>query len=262
MSIREVKRGLTTGQILVDGRRAKPGQPARGGETIEAPDFVPRAEAVVEPEPELAAGVRILFEDEQTLAIDKPSGMACAPLEPGERGTALGVAIAIDPAIAAAGPPLEGGLVHRLDGGTSGVLLFARTPERRETLRAAFSEHRIKKTYAAVVAPPRERLPPTIDAPIRPGTRPDHVRVGEGPEGLPARSRVRVEARAPDRWRVVVDTRHGRRHQVRAHLAWVGAPIFGDTIYGGPPAERLMLHGARLILPEGRTLEAPLPPGF
>ena len=259
-SVREVRRALASGAIRVDGRRVDPGRRAGGTERLDLTAFVPRAEARVAAEPELARRVPRLGGWPDMVALDKPPGVPCAPLRPTERSTLLGVALVHDPAIATAGPPLEGGLAHRLDVGTSGVVLFARTAAARDRLRAAFGAHRIDKRYLAVVRPPPAPLPPVLDAPIA-GSG-ERVRVGDRPGALPARSTFTVLARRPDRWWVAVDTAHGRRHQVRAHLAHLGAPILGDARYGGAAAERLMLHAARLDLPDGRRVAAPPPPGF
>lgn len=259
VTVREVRLALTEQRILVDGRPRAAGSMARGHEDVDLSRFVARREAVVAPEPELLSRSPVRAEWSDVFALDKPSGPACAPLRAGERGTLLGAAIAHDAGVARAGPPLEGGLLHRLDGGTSGLVLFARTSEARETGRAWFSAHTLEKSYAALIRPPEKDLPAELDAPIGPGPTPDRVRAGDGPKAQRALSRFTVLARKPDRWRVRVETVFGRRHQVRAHLALLGAPLLGDVLYGGPEAPRLMLHAWTLRLPDGRAIEAPVP---
>ncbi|MCA9554459.1 MAG: RNA pseudouridine synthase, partial [Myxococcales bacterium] len=200
----------------------------------------------------------VLFEDPHLLVLDKPSGVPTQPLRPGEGGTLLGAAVARAPAIAAAGPPLEGGLVHRLDVGTSGVVVFAKNAAQRMHLRDDFNHHRIEKRYLALA---RGTLPDAAvaEGPIGPGG-PDRVRVGPG--GQPARTEVEVLARFEDGllW-VEARTSTGRRHQVRAHLADLGAPIVGDPVYGAGPEPllaRLGLHAAAVTLADGRRFEAPV----
>ena len=260
VSVREVRRSLREGIIRVDGRQRAPGQRCEGGEEVCVEQFIPRSRVIVEAEFELCAQAPVLMEWPDVVALHKPSGWACAPLRPEERGTLLGVAVAIDPEIRSAGPPLEGGLAHRLDIGTSGVVLFGRSREARLRLRTWFSKHAVQKTYLALVEPPQSPLPAVIDGPIR-GSG-DRVSVGPSADALPARSEVRVQAKAADVWRVEVRTSFGRRHQVRAHLASVGAPIVGDTMYGGRSALRLMLHAESVELPDGRSVSAPSGAGF
>jgi 23S rRNA pseudouridine1911/1915/1917 synthase len=264
-SIREVREAMKDGRIRVDGRSRKPGDRAKGGEEIGLERFTPKREAVVEAEPEL--GAKVLFEDAHLLALDKPSGMAVAPLEAGEKGTLLAAAIARAPQIASAGPPLEGGLSHRLDVDTSGIVLFAKDEATRAGLRADFSAHRIEKRYLAIVID-RDRA--LADGHVIEGAivnAGDHVRVaGAGeqqPKGaLPASTRIAVKKELGGGRRLVeATTVTGRRHQVRAHLASAGAPIAGDRLYGGDASDapRLALHACRILLADGRAIESPLP---
>lgn len=251
VSIREVRRALSEGQILVNGRTTAPGARARGDEELEFGDFLPRDESRIESEPELP--LTVLADWPDLVAVDKPSGMPCAPLRPRERGTLVGAVVARYPEIADAGPPLEGGLAHRLDNETSGIVLIAKTLEARRWLRRSFREHRVEKSYLARTSP--RALPRELDLPIYSAG----ARVRCGPDGLEAYSAFDVEARRDDAQLVRVRTRFGRRHQVRVHLAEAGAPIDGDAVYGGSLAPRLMLHAATLRLPDDREVEAPLP---
>lgn len=262
VSVREVRGALADGRIRVNGRVSPPGASSRGGEDIDLHRFQPRAEAVVEGEPDRLSQTTLVAEEGDLLVFDKPSGWACAPLQPGERGTLLAAAVARDPGVAVAGPPLEGGLSHRLDTFTSGIVIFARNAEARSQLRNWFSSHQVRKTYLAVVSAPPRPLPPRFDGPIGPGSGKDRVRVGEGPRALPAQAELQIRVQAADRWSVQVVTYFGRRHQVRAHLAHLGAPIVGDPIYGGSPGSRLMLHAVEVVLPDGRSFSCPVPSAF
>ncbi len=261
--MREVRQALKAGSIRINGRRRVPGQTAKGGESVEFPGFVPRAEACILPESDRLAQVQILLEDEGLLVLNKPSGWPTQPLASGETGTLLNAAVAHAPEIALVGPPLEGGLVHRLDVGTSGVVIFAKTMAVREVFRRAFSEHGIKKRYLALV---QGRLHTQIvRRAIGPGPSQDQVRVLEAmdPKGLSAQTDLRVVDKLQGEYAwVEARTHFGRRHQVRAHLAWAGAPIVGDDIYGDGPKpwlQRLGLHACQVILPDGRVVDAPVP---
>lgn len=259
-SIREVRKALREGAIRVNQQRVAAGCRVVGGEEIYLAQFQPRGAAQVKGEADLCPNAPVLADWLDILALGKPAGWACAPLRPDETGTLLGAAVAYDSAVADAGPSLEGGLAHRLDIGTSGVVLFGRNTRAREQLRRWFSEHTISKTYIAVVEIPASPLPAFSDKAIRPGTR--RVRVGDGPGALKARSDFELVAQSADAWVVCIRTFYGRRHQVRAHLAELGAAIHGDIQYGGRDGSRLMLHAARIDLPDGRSVEAPIPASF
>ncbi len=220
-----------------------------------------RSENLIAPEPELLERVTVIHRGPDLVVLDKPAGMAVEPLVPNERGTLLGAAVALEAEIATAGPPLEGGLVHRLDIGTSGLVVFARHAELRAELRRAFGEHRVIKRYLAVVAGGAITGPRVVEGAIAPGPSKDRVRLAapDDPRGLFAETEVELVARAGDRALVRATTRFGRRHQVRAHLASIGAAILGDELYGDTPAARLALHAAEITLPDAGVFSSPLP---
>ena len=171
-------------------------------------------------------------------------------------------------------------LVHRLDKGTSGVLLVAKTQARQSTLTQAFAERRVRKFYLAQVVgefPRGSTL--SIDLPLRKGRKSRYRvaaqrqaiqrtasgwQVAADGEGAEAFTRVRALSCSAGRTWVLAQPRTGRTHQLRVHLSWVGFPIVGDHLYGRPAdpkqaASRLMLHCHRLVLPEGETYSAALP---
>ncbi len=259
-SVREVRRALKDGRIRVEGRVVAPGRPAAGGERVDLDGFVPRAEAQVRPATETDE-VQVVSEDDDVLVLNKPSGRPTHPLRPDDDSTLLSVAVALAPSVAHAGPPLEGGLVHRLDLGTSGVVVFAKTRVARAALRRAFRAHRVQKIYDAITVLPSWSSRVTAGRIEGRGAR---VRVwAEGATvGLPASSMLKVLQRTSDRAWISAETWTGRRHQIRAHLAHLDAPIVGDPLYGGPRALRLGLHAREVVLPDGRTFFAPAPPDF
>lgn len=262
-SRRRVMALFDEGAVRLDGRRAKKGDRAAAGATIE----LRRAPAGdvdlrVQPDPAVAAALQVLHVDDQLVIVNKPPGMPSQPLRPGELGTAASGIVALYPECATvADDPRDGGLVHRLDGGTSGVLAAARTRAAWQALRAAFGAGQVDKTYLALTdAAPVSR---ECDAPLT--QRGDHVVVDHA-AGLDAHTAWQVVRKLGARCLVRCTATTGRMHQIRVHLATCGAPISGDARYGGQPLPGLIgffLHAERLTLPRpggALTVEAPLPP--
>jgi 23S rRNA-/tRNA-specific pseudouridylate synthase len=190
-----------------------------------------------------------LYRDRHLCVVDKPVGL---PVTPPRNG---GASVESRTGLRAA---------HRLDAETSGVLVLGASDEGLARAGTLFAEGAARKVYAAVVTPrPGVHLPDAgrCVLPIGDWQR-GRVRVGRG---RPATTDWQVIGRDGARCAMIVTPRTGRTHQIRAHLDALGAPIDGDTPYGGAPAARLHLHAWRLALPwEGGTLqlEAPLPAVF
>jgi 23S rRNA pseudouridine1911/1915/1917 synthase len=207
-----------------------------------------------------------LHVDDALVAIDKPAGVPSHPLRAGELGTAANAIVARFPECEAASPDArEGGLGHRLDNETSGVLLAGRSRAAWEGLRAALRAPTCVKTYLAEVVgePPDEGA---ATAPIgRAGRRGGRVRVGAGRAPLAARTDWKVIERRGATTLVRARLHAGRAHQVRAHLADAGFPIVGDAIYGRAAAGApLHLHALAVHLRHPTTgapllIEAPPP---
>jgi 23S rRNA pseudouridine1911/1915/1917 synthase len=259
----EARRLIDAGLVRVGGRRARKGELLPAGATVELleePAVTPEARRPV-PQPELP--LTTLLVDEALVAMVKPFGMPSHPLEPGERDTLANALAARFPECAAASPdPREGGLAHRLDSATSGVILAARTPGDWHKLRQAFSRGEVHKTYLALVTgrPPASGQ---IDMPLHHAGRV----VKPIPHGeLNARTRFQLLKQGESLALLRVETETGRMHQVRAHLAFLGHPLQGDPLYGGPPAEGgHFLHAAEIRFPHPRSgvetlVKARLPP--
>jgi len=202
-------------------------------------------------------GMAVLYEDEHLIAIDKPAGLLSVATERQGERTALA---SLRDALSRPGRPARLWPVHRLDRETSGVLLFARTRAACDEARATWSETR--KTYLAVVEGRPEPALGVVDQPLW-EDRALYVRVGDRPGAKEARTRYRTLEVGRARTLLEVELDTGRRHQIRAHLAWLGHPVAGDARYGtaGP---RLGLHALRLELRHPRkdrelVLEAPAP---
>ena len=293
LSVAAARRLLQAGAVRIDGRRPRKGAKlaaGAAGATIEIDDAElagagSAGAARVPVAPDARLEVAVLFSDEALVAIAKPAGIPSHPRAPGELGTAANAVVARFPECAGASPdPREGGLVHRLDTGTSGVLIAARSAGLWPALRAALTAEDCEKTYLAeVVGAPAGAGVET--APIgRVGRRGGRVRVGGGRQPLAAETSWEVVERRGATALLRVRLSAGRPHQVRAHLAAAGFPIAGDRRYGGgriedehvnvqvhehandEEPERLRLHAASVRFRHpvsGQTIliEAP-PPGW
>ena len=259
------------GRVRVDGRRVPKSAIVNAGARVEID--LPDEATAVQPEPDLPLAV--LYEDDAILALDKPAGMPVHPLATDERGTLANALIARFPecARASADAPLECGIAHRLDHETSGVLLAARTPDAYRALRALFASREIDKRYTALVGgliadSGIVRLPIAH----HPGDARRMVACADEEKQRSLKAREATTSYAVQRWLgdfalVDVDIPTGTRHQIRVHLAAIGAPIVGDALYGGETLDGLtrhFLHARRVGLrhpQNGRRLdiESPLP---
>lgn len=258
------RRLIGAGSVLLDGRPAAKGARVSEGQVVEVRR---EADGAVAVPPDTSLPLLVLYEDADLVAINKPGGVPTHPVRPGERGTVAGALVARYPECAAASlDPREAGLAHRLDVGTSGVLLAARSREAWLGLRGALKAPGCEKTYLVEVqgVPPAATI---VTAPIgRVGRRAGRVRVGRGRGLLPARTDVRLLERRGLTSIVQAQLAIGRPHQVRAHLAHLGCPVVGDDVYGDAKGgEALHLHAFRVAFAHPRTgsrtvIEAPAPP--
>jgi 23S rRNA pseudouridine1911/1915/1917 synthase len=188
-----------------------------------------------------AAGLSILYADEQLVAIDKPAGLLSVPLDEKRGRNALAL---LRDSLSRPGRPARVWPVHRLDRESSGVLLFARSSEARDAVQASWAE--AQKLYLAVVEGQPEPPAGVVEQPLYEDAS-LNVRVGPRAGSKPARTRYSTLRSARGRALLEVELDSGRRHQIRAHLAWLGHPIVGDPRYGtaGP---RMGLHALRLVV--------------
>lgn len=260
------------------GRRAAKGDVAAENDVIEIELDTerPTEGAVADPD----APLQIVLETATAIVVDKPAGQPTAPLDPGERGTLANALVARYPELAGIGfSPREPGLCHRLDTGTSGLVLAARTAQAFATLSLALKEGRLDKRYLVICSSTDLPESGTIEIPLAPHPK-DRRRVYAcvHPRDV-ARLDPRPASTAYQTLRVVgpwalVEVRAPKaaRHQIRAHFAAIDHPLAGDALYGGPPlpgaAEEKPRHAlhAHLIVWKGDatvpafTAESPLPP--
>ncbi|MCC5953706.1 MAG: RluA family pseudouridine synthase [Acidimicrobiia bacterium] len=262
-------RWVDEGRVLVDGRVAT----TRSQRLVEGMDLDVDADPVPPPEPLRAnatVDLVVVHEDPDVVVVDKPAGLVVHPGAGGETATLAHGLLARYPEMATVGDPERPGVVHRLDVGTSGLLMAARTVEAYESLVAQLSERRVERRYDALVwgwlDSPRGR----VDAPVGRSRR-QRTRMAVVADGRPAVTDYEVVAA----WRQPAEVSRlscrlltGRTHQIRVHLASIGHPVVGDDTYGGSraslPLDRPWLHAAELGFVHPRTGEtlrftSPLP---
>ncbi|MBI3758403.1 MAG: RluA family pseudouridine synthase [Deltaproteobacteria bacterium] len=270
---------IARGCVQVNGQRYRKRATIAPGDNVEVIEGM--AGETLSPNPDLK--INVLFEDAAVIVADKPALMPCHPLRSDERDTVMNGIVAAYPETANAGDkPLEGGLIHRLDNGTSGALMIARNHDAFLAMREALTTGRVMRRYRALVA---GRLEGTVEiaTPIAHHHKNSRkmVVVDEGvdamPEAIasmdsrrytlgssspavskryrsqprPAFTKVEAISFANGFTVVEVTPRTGSRHQIRVHLASIGYPIAGDELYGGPPLTglehgRFWLHLAEL----------------
>jgi 23S rRNA pseudouridine1911/1915/1917 synthase len=262
------------GRIVVDGRVVRRRSVlVRAGQELRVERPGERVEA--EPGPDESVEFTVVDADDEVIVVDKPAGLVVHP-GAGHSGRTLVnglLARFAELALLAAATgsdPRRPGIVHRLDRGTSGLLVVARTAHAYHSLVDQLRAHRVSRSYRALVRGTVEEASGTVEAPIgRSSSVPTRMAVSR--TGKAALTRYRVEQRfdPPPTTLLSVELETGRTHQIRVHLAAVGHPVVGDSVYGrgGPkPAalDRPFLHAARLTFEhpdsgQPRTFESPLP---
>ena len=268
LSRSRVQRLIEDGRLTVDGRPVKSNTVLDAGTSLEL-DLPDVAESTLEPE---EIPLRVVYEDEDVLIIDKPAGLVTHPA-PGQTSGTLVNALLARGGLEAYGTVAgedRPGIVHRLDRDTSGLIVVARNDRAQTALMAQLKARRVKKTYLALVhgAVPAERG--RIEAPIGRDPR-QYSRMAVIASGRPSITGYRVRERLLGWTLLEVDLHTGRTHQIRVHLASIGHPVAGDPVYAtgvarsGPDGlERLFLHSWRIEFASvdgDRVIraEAPLP---
>jgi 23S rRNA pseudouridine1911/1915/1917 synthase len=258
----DVQRAIAAGRVTVDGWRREQSFRLGGGERI---TLAPADDVGV---PAEGDPVEVRYRDEHLAIVSKPAGVLTHPTAGRRHGTLVNRLLAGDVPLAPAGGPLRPGIVHRLDGGTSGLLVVASTDQAFESLQAMFRRHDVDRRYVALV---RGRVADdtfAVDAPLR--RRAARI-VVERVGGRAAETMFFVRERLDAATLLEARPRTGRTHQIRAHLAAIRHPILGDRAYGGGGQDavalgldRPFLHAERLAFRHPITgapiaLEDPLP---
>lgn len=235
----EVQRGIEHGLVRVDGEVRQKSHRLHGGEAISAALAGPRD---LEPE---AAPLPIVFEDEHLLVASKPAGILTHPTPSRRTGTLVNRLLATGRPLSRLGGEDRPGIVHRLDSGTSGLIVVAKTDPAHERLREMFRRHEVDRRYLALV---RGRVGPErfrIDAPLERERARVRVRLATGRD---ATTEVFVREALARATLVEAAPRTGRTHQIRVHLASIGHPVLGDRAYGGGGDEAARLGLTRPFL--------------
>ena len=244
---------LAEGCVRLGGRPCRKNYRLTGGETF----------AVTLPEPKPMAArpqdlpLRVVYEDADVIVIDKPKNMVVHPAAGNPDGTVVNALLAhCGGSLSGIGGTLRPGFVHRFDKDTSGLLIAAKYDFAHRALSAQLRDHTLARTYEAVVVGALPEDAGTVDAPI--GRSPkNRKKMAVVADGRPARTHWEVLGRYPGYTHVRCRLETGRTHQIRVHMAWLGHPVAGDTVYGGGARglHGQCLHARELTIVHPRTGE-------
>ena len=258
----DVQRAIERGAVLVDGISRPKSFRLAGGERIEA-DL-----ATGEPPQPEPGDVAVRYQDEHLAVISKPAGLVTHPTSSRRGGTLVNRLLGMNMPLSTVGGADRPGIVHRLDAGTSGLMIVAKDDQAHHRLVRMLAARAVARTYLALVrgSPPHDMF--AVEAPLARHRARVTVRAGSGVE---AATDFEVEERLPATTLLVARPRTGRTHQIRVHLSSVGHPVVGDRAYGGAGdlarslgLSRPFLHAWRLAFDHPMTgerveLEEPLP---
>jgi 23S rRNA pseudouridine1911/1915/1917 synthase len=229
----QVQRWIRDGLVQVNGRESKPSAVLAAGDSVTCRPPERRDDRVQAEEGNLT----VLHEDADIVVLDKPAGLTVHPGAGRATGTLAHHLLARYPEMAGVGGPGRPGIVHRLDQGTSGVLVVARTPAAHVRLARSFADRRVEKRYLAIVYGAPEPAAGMVDAPV--GRHPQRrTEMAVRPGGRPARTLYRTLASAANVGNAAgislleLDLHTGRTHQIRVHMKHLGHPLVGDPVYG------------------------------
>lgn len=267
-----IREAIAAGDILVDGKRVVKGLKLRGGERVSIRRLAESADNLVLPDPSVA--LNQVFGDGVLLAFDKPSGMAVHPLSRSETGTLMNGVVARYPECAPLGDrPLMAGALHRIDSGTSGLVLVARTPQAFEALRGQFAAQTVEKTYLALVEgaiavggtlendlahDPTLPYCRMIDARHNRLTNAERAKLRPLHAVTAYRPIAHTTVENEERTLLEITIFTGVTHQIRAQLAFAGIHIINDRLYGAFAIENQTghcLHALRAAFRHPATAE-------
>jgi len=224
-----IQKLIRDGQVEVDGRPAAHNHPLRGGEkvTIVIPP-PPPSEVIAEDIP-----IEVVYEDEYMLVVDKPAGMVTHPGPGNPRGTLVNALRHYSTRLSGRSGFDRPGIVHRLDKNTSGLIMIAKNDDIHIALQEALKEHRIRKTYLALVCGHMKENRGLIEMPVGRSIKDRKKMTVTELAGRPARTEYELIERFRLHDLLEINLKTGRTHQIRVHFAHIGHPVFGDPEYGG-----------------------------
>lgn len=227
---------IDKGDVLLDGMAADKSDRVDAGQVLEVELPAPvSAEPVPTP-----ADLPILYEDDDIIVVDKPAGLAAHPSLNFEGPDVLGALMAMGRTLTAFGPPERKGIVHRLDVGTSGCMVVAKSERAYSLLKQAFRDRTVEKIYHALVQGHPDPTSGTIDAPI--GRDNHHQwKMGIRADGRHSITHYETLEAMAGGSLLEVHLETGRTHQIRVHMSAVGHPCVGDDMYGADPSLSLRL---------------------
>lgn len=263
LSRSQIQRLITDDRVLVAGLTLKPSSSLPAGTQLTISVPAAPSETIVPQNIPLDR----LFEDEHIVVINKPAGLVVHPAAGHADGTLVNALVHRYPNMAGLHPQRPG-IVHRLDRDTSGVMVIAKTQAALTALQQQFKARTVEKIYLALVYGQPQSPEGIIDVPL--GRHPKLRQIfAAQPNGKPARTHYSIERTFQGYSLLSIKLETGRTHQIRVHLAWLGHPVVGDSVYGrrknsfGLTRQFLHAHRLRFQHPVGLTpaqFETPLPP--
>ena len=260
-------KAIEEGRVLVSGKVPSKSLKLTGNETIE---FTPEEPAPIDAVPQ-DIPLDVVYEDDNVIVVNKPSGLVVHPAPGHSDGTLVNALLFhCGASLSGVGGALRPGIVHRIDRDTSGLIIAAKNDYAHQFLSAQLADHTLARTYECIVVGNLREDSGTVDAPIARDSR-DRKRMAVVPGGRRAVTHWTVLARYPGYTHVQCRLETGRTHQIRVHMAYLGHPILGDTVYGAkkpvPGLTGQCLHAVGLQFIHPRTkelvsLSCPLPGEF
>ena len=260
-------KAIEEGRVLVSGKVPSKSLKLTGNETLE---FTPEEPAPIDAVPQ-DIPLDVVYEDDDVIVVNKPSGLVVHPAPGHPDGTLVNALLFhCGASLSGVGGALRPGIVHRIDRDTSGLIIAAKNDYAHQFLSAQLADHTLARTYECIVVGNLREDSGTVDAPIARDSR-DRKRMAVVPGGRRAVTHWTVLARYPGYTHVQCRLETGRTHQIRVHMAYLGHPILGDTVYGAkkpvPGLTGQCLHAVGLQFIHPRTkelvsLSCPLPGEF
>lgn len=263
----QAARLIAEGRVRVNGKPAAKSARLSGGETVTVD--VPQLRETALPPQDIPLDV--VYEDDDVIVVNKPTGLVVHPAPGHPDGTLVNALLHhCGDSLSGIGGEKRPGIVHRIDRDTSGLIIAAKNDAAHLTLSAQLKDHSLSRTYECLVTGNMKQDSGTVDAPIGRSSA-DRKKMAVVPTGRRAVTHWEVVARYPGVTHLRCRLETGRTHQIRVHMAYIGHPILGDTVYGAkkpvPGLTGQCLHAAGLRFVHPRTgepveLHCPLPPEF